>query len=147
MTPDFVFKLGSELAIAGWLVLILAGNVRFVPTILCKFVIPGLLAAAYAGILLTHWAGHQGGFDSVQSVQKIFLDRWLLTAGWLHYLAFDLFVGAWQVRDACRYNIPRWWTIPCLITTFLFGPAGFLLYLLLKAFRSRRVTLPHGQPL
>ena len=56
-------------------------------------------------------------------------DPWLLLAGWIHYLAFDLLVGAWEARDARERGIPHLFVVPSLILTFLFGPAGWLLYL------------------
>ena len=136
MTPDFVFRTGNQVAIVGWLALIFAGRLRIVSAVLCKYVLPGSIAAVYAILVLTHWSGHQGGFDSVQSVHRLFGDPWLLTAGWLHYLASDLFVGAWEVRNAQRSGISRWLLVPCLVATFLFGPIGFLLFLLLRAVRS-----------
>ena len=138
MTPNLIFSFGNQLAIIGWLALILCGRIRFVSTVLCKFIIPGLIAAVYAVIIATQWAGHQGGFNSVAAVQRLFGNPWLLTPGWLHYLSSDLFVGAWQVRDAQRHEIAHWWVIPCLVMTFLFGPVGFLLYLGVKIWRSRK---------
>jgi Mn2+/Fe2+ NRAMP family transporter len=54
------------------------------------------------------------------------------TAGWIHYLVFDLFVGAWQVRDAQRRGITHLAVIPCLVLTLLAGPVGLLLYLALR---------------
>ncbi len=142
MISDTVFRLCNLLAMFGWLLLIAAaalGTKRLphISSLVCKFVIPGFLAAVYLGIILSHWAGHEGGFGSITQVQKLFANPWLLVAGWVHYLAFDLFLGAWQVRDASRSNVPQWWTIPSLILTFLFGPIGFLVYLLLKSVRAR----------
>ena len=61
----------------------------------------------------------------------------LLLAGWLHYLAFDLFVGAWIVRTARSEGMPFLLVLPCLPLTFLFGPAGFLLFVVLRAVRNR----------
>jgi hypothetical protein len=58
----------------------------------------------------------------------------LLLAGWIHYLAFDLFVGSWEARDARQRGVPHLALVPCLALTFLFGPAGWLLY---GAVRSR----------
>ena len=54
----------------------------------------------------------------------------LLLAGWVQYLAFDLFIGAWQVRDARTQGISHLLVIPCLLLTFLFGPAGLLHFLI-----------------
>ena len=58
----------------------------------------------------------------------------MLLAGWIHYLAFDLLIGRWQVDQslaAPNKRSLRWLTLPSLIATFMFGPAGLLLFLLL----------------
>ena len=46
----------------------------------------------------------------------------------MHYLAFDLFIGSWEVRDARRHGVPHVLVIPCLLMTFLLGPIGLLAY-------------------
>ena len=53
-------------------------------------------------------------------------------AGWLHYLAFDLFVGAWETRVGREERIPHLLVIPCLLLTFMFGPIGFVAFLALR---------------
>jgi hypothetical protein len=63
----------------------------------------------------------------------LFSQPWLLLAGWIHYLAFDLFVGSWEVRDARDRGIPHLAVVPCLTLTFLFGTAGWLLYAMVRA--------------
>ena len=138
MTPQLVFSIASTFAMAGWLTLIVAGKWTFVPRILCKFLIPGLIATAYTALILTHWAGHPGGYGSLEEVRQLFTNPWLLTAGWIHYLAFDLFCGAWQVRESQRLGIGHLWVVPCLVITFLFGPMGYLLFLVLRAVRGLR---------
>ena len=59
----------------------------------------------------------------------------------MHYLVFDLFIGAWQTRDAARHGIPHGLVVPCLVLTFLLGPIGLLLYLALRTWRTRGVDL------
>jgi hypothetical protein len=95
--------------------------------------VPLLLSGGYASIVLGHWSAGQGGFDSLESVEQLFRSRWLLLAGWVHYLAFDLLLGAWQLRTARREGIAHLMLLPCLLATFLFGPAGYLLFQLLRA--------------
>ena len=63
----------------------------------------------------------------------------VLLAGWVHYLAFDLLVGAWIVRTARAEGIPHWAVMPCLILTFLFGPAGLLAFAILRFTLTRKV--------
>jgi hypothetical protein len=79
-------------------------------------------------------------------VQKLFADPWLLLAGWVHYLVFDLFIGSWEVRDAGRLGIPHLLVVPCLVLSFLFGPAGLLLYGIVRAVRTRRVLVDEAAP-
>ena len=52
--------------------------------------------------------------------------------GWSHYLVFDLFVGAWISRDAIDREINYSLVLPCLFFTFMLGPVGLMLYLLLR---------------
>ncbi len=91
-------------------------------------VIPLSLAVVYAVVLASNIVGAPGGFSSLQEVAELFSKRWLLLAGWVHYLAFDLFIGAWEVRDATERGVPRLLVAPCLVLTFLFGPIGLLCY-------------------
>lgn len=100
-------------------------------------VLPLLLAVIYLFLLLTHWGESSGGFGSLQDVAGLFANPWVLLAGWVHYLAFDLFVGTWEVRDAAEQGIPHWAVLPCLLLTFLFGPVGLLLYASIRTVRAR----------
>ena len=74
----------------------------------------------------------------------LFTSPEIALAGWVHYLAFDLLVGAWEVRTARREAIPHLLVLPCLVLTFLFGPAGFLLFLGIRA--ARRLATRRWRP-
>lgn len=134
MTPDMLFSLSGPVAMIGWLCLIAAPLAPRLAQRVAGFAIPLLLSVTYVALILTYWAGAKGGFGSLSDVAALFSDPWLLLAGWLHYLAFDLVVGAWEVRSAKAEGIPHWQVIPCLLLTFLFGPAGFF------AFSALRLT-------
>ena len=141
MTPDRIFDLANLVALAGWLLLaVLPGRPR-VPSLIAAVIVPALLAVVYAGIVAVHWSGSQGGFGSLEQVAQLFANPWLLLAGWVHYLAFDLFVGSWEVRDARAHGIPHWLVLPCLFLTFMFGPAGWLLYMAVRAMRRKAVAV------
>ena len=76
----------------------------------------------------------------LDGVATLFANPWLLLAGWLHYLAFDLLIGTWEARDARERHIPHILLVPCLFMTLMFGPAGWLLYMALRTVRSRRAA-------
>ena len=134
MTPDQMFSLVNLAALASWVLLALLPRRRWVADIVAGIAVPAFLAAVYVGIVATQWAGSSGGFSSLSAVAMLFSNPWLLLAGWTHYLAFDLFVGSWEVRDARDRGVPHLLVLPCLALTFLFGPAGWILYV---AIRSR----------
>jgi hypothetical protein len=133
MSPDALFQIANSLALLGWIALALGPMAPRALGLVGGVAIPLVLSGGYAAIVLSHWSSGQGGFDSLASVEQLFKSRWLLLAGWVHYLAFDLLVGAWQLRTARREGIPHLHLLPCLLATFLFGPAGYLLFQGLRA--------------
>ena len=74
--------------------------------------IPALLSVGYAALILAFWSGAPGGFDSLPNVMLLFTRPEIALAGWVHYLAFDMLVGAWEVRVARREGIPTCWSCP-----------------------------------
>ena len=131
MSPEPAFAALNLLALAGWLPLLFLPRVRWA-TAVVPIVVPCLLAAAYVALVTASLPGSEGGFSSLAGVRALFEDPWALLAGWTHYLAFDLFIGGWEVRDAQRRRIPHLLVVPTLVLTFLLGPAGLLLYLGLR---------------
>jgi len=130
-TPDFLFTLANPLAMLGWALLALAPRWRLTKTLVLSGTWSAGLAAAYAVLIATHYlGGHgaEGGFGSLGQVAALFQDPWALLAGWVHYLSFDLFVGAWEARDAQRRGVPHAALVPALALTLLVGPVGLLVY-------------------
>ena len=132
ITAARVFSLANTAALLCWLVLIAFQRRRRV-TDAAILTIVTLFALMYAGVVGARWMGSTGGFSSLASVAALFSDPWLLLGGWLHYLAFDLLVGRWQAQDASARGISPWLVTPCLVLTFMFGPAGWLAYRSLRA--------------
>jgi Domain of unknown function (DUF4281) len=137
MSAAQVFEIASFAAMAGWLVLI-AGIVLQRPALrdgLAGRWWPIGLSALYGMLVLFFFGASEGGFDSLANVKLLFQSDWALLAGWVHYLAFDLFMGAWIARQFADAGLPRWPLVVILPLTFLFGPAGFL------AFEASRLLL------
>jgi hypothetical protein len=83
---------------------------------------------------------------SLAEVSKLFDVPGLVLAGWLHYLAFDLFVGAWIAERAAADGLPRWALLPMLALTFLFGPAGLLAHEVVRAVRRPALASSNPEP-
>lgn len=137
LKPDFAFSFANLIAILSWLGL--AGSL-FVPATyrpltwtITAAVVPALLGLAYAVLLAAGVrAGAGGGFGSIAAVRQLFANDAALAAGWLHYLAFDLFVGTWIARTGTAAALSPFLLLPCLALTFLIGPVGLLVFLVLR---------------
>ena len=132
MTADQIFSICTSIAMAGWVGLVFAPRWIVTRDWIAPVIAPLLIAVFYGWLMTNNSPPSAGGFGSLQEVTILFSDPNLLLAGWIHYLAFDLFVGAWEVRDAQRQGIHHLLVIPCLLATLMAGPAGFALYWLLR---------------
>lgn len=140
--PSQIFAFANLLALVAWVALVVAlfaAAIREPVWTATALAIPLLLGAAYVGLIATGFgAAEGGGFGSIAEVRALFANDAALTAGWLHYLAFDLFVGTWISRAGLAAGLPRLLLVPCLLLTFMFGPAGLLLFHGLRLALGRR---------
>lgn len=141
MPPDLLFQSSGPLVLLGWMALALAPLFPRGADLLAGLAIPGVLSVAYTGLILVNWSTAPGGFGSLAEVMALFTSPELALAGWVHYLAFDLFLGAWITRTARAEGISHLFILPCLVLTFLFGPAGFLAFTALRATRAAEARM------
>jgi hypothetical protein len=132
---ETAFSIVSIAAILGWMGLVVAAALRPGPVraaiLFCSGrVVPVLLCIAYVVFLGHYWGSTPGGgFQSLEAVQILFAAPGKMLGAWTHFLAFDLLVGRWMVDDALTGNRSRIPLVLALPATFLFVPAGVLLYL------------------
>ena len=132
MNAETIFSIANLVALVGWLLLIFAPRWKWTQKIVASGAVSLLLSVAYLVLIVLFFGKAEGGFGSLADVMKLFSNPYAALAGWIHYLAFDLFVGSWEVRDAGKRGISHWFVMPCLVLTFLLGPIGFLLYHILR---------------
>ena len=132
------FKVSTATALIGWIAILglplwprqtapvaLGLSVFLLCAIYCYLVFAGRQHDEPNGRL-------RGNFFSLAGVLGLFKSPRIVLAGWVHFLAFDLMVGLYVVSDAARHGINHWLMLPVLLLTMMFGPAGLLLYLLVR---------------
>lgn len=132
MSPELIFSIANAFAVLCWLLLAVFPGRRWVTGVVTGKAAPALFAVAYIAIVITTFPSAEGSFSTLAGVTTLFANSWLLLAGWMHYLAFDLLIGTWEARDAVQRSVPRVLLAPCLFLTLMFGPMGWLLYMLLR---------------
>jgi hypothetical protein len=140
MTHDSVYSLINMVPVLFWLLLVFVPRWRFTSLLVHSALVPLLLGTFYvlylSGAMFGGGAPQGGGFGSLEGLKILFSYKPALIAGWAHYLVFDLFVGAWIVRDSQRRRLNHYMIVPILFFTFVAGPFGLLLYMLLRGLRT-----------
>jgi len=137
MDFELLFSIAGLIAMAGWLALLLSPWIPRWSDRIAGLLVPVVLSIGYTVLLVFVPAQNGGGFGSLAEVQQLFSSSSAMLAGWVHFLAFDLVVGAWICRQARQQGIRFWMIVPCLPATFLFGPAGFLLFTVIRGSHMR----------
>ena len=140
MPLEILFKVANYAVLPFWLLLIVAPRWRWTQLLVHGPVVVSLLTPIYAYMLFGYGSSLENiDMTTLYGVMSAFAAPHVVVAGWIHYLIFDLFIGAWESRDALRLGIPHLLVIPCLLTTLFVGPVGLLLYVIVR-FIGRRVV-------
>lgn len=135
-----IFKIANFSVLPGWFLLVLFPNKVATKLVVHSYLYPFILGSFYLFLIISSLGG-EGGMDTLENLKISFGRDEVLVLGWVHYLVFDLFIGAWMARDAKANQIKHWKIVPCLILTLLAGPIGLLIYLILRWFTIREYTL------
>jgi len=145
MSNQLMFNIANAFAVLGWLLLIILPGWKWTGRIVMGFIIV-LLASMYVyTIAITFDPSVMESFSRLGGVMALFTNETAVLAGWIHYLAFDLMVGMFIVSNAAKNNIKHWITIPALLGSFMFGPAGLLLYLIIRWIKTRRYFMNYPE--
>ncbi len=139
MTADLVFQICNSIAPVGWLLLLFLPKWKGTRLIILPGILPLLLGMVYLPIIVIFFGDSGGDFSSLKGVMQLFTSPWGVTAGWIHYLAFDLFIGSWELSNGQKNGIHHLLLIPCLLLTFLFGPIGLLLYFAVRFVKTKKI--------
>ena len=137
-----IFRGVNLAALIAWALLILAPRWPALLSALLYLVVGGL-CALYSVLLISVLTGvlpaGNGGadFTTIEGIRSIFSSDVGVVIGWTHYLAFDLFVGLWIARDADAKFFARWLQAPVLLATFMAGPLGLVIWLVVREPRAR----------
>ena len=139
MSLETLFSIANAVALVGWIILAFA-PIRRGLVVSAARCIGVALAVAYTVLLVqaVTGGGFAGDLTTLSGLTEGFSRPEAVLVGWVHYLAFDLWVGAWAIEDAGKRGVPHWTMIPVLFLTLMAGPVGLLTYLAVRAGLGRR---------
>ncbi|SFS83145.1 protein of unknown function [Sulfitobacter marinus] len=133
------FSIAGIVAMIGWLCLLFSPLIPKWADWIAGMVLPIILCLGYVILLIIPPSDSAGGFGTLADVMVLFSYEQAALAAWVHFLAFDLFIGAWVCRTARAEGVSFWFTAPCLPVVFLFGPAGLLAFQVIRAVRNKTI--------
>lgn len=140
MDAASIFSLGNSCILIGWILLIFLPNWKYTQASILNGLIV-LYSVVYAYLILKDIGDFRAdSFSTLANVKALFQNDNAVAAGWFHYLAFDLFVGAYIVRKSISLGISRWLYTLALPFTFMFGPMGYLIFFIIKSVKTKSVT-------
>jgi hypothetical protein len=141
MNASTIFTFGNTFVLIGWLLLIIVPNWKYTQASIVNGMIV-LFSILYAYLILRDIANFDpNSFSTLANVKALFQNDDAVAAGWLHYLAFDLFVGAYIVKTSQKLGIHRLLYTLILPFTFMFGPMGYLMFFIVKILKSKNIEI------
>ncbi len=145
INSETIYLVANWGVIPFWLLLIFVPNHGLTNFFAQSIIAPLLLSIGYAYLSYNLYLENNifDGFElysGLDGLYSMFANETLLLIFWLHFLAISLFAGAWIVRDAKRYFIPKVITIPSLIFTYFTGPLGLVIYWFLRIFFTKKIS-------
>ena len=145
ITTENIYLAANWGVIPFWLLLVFAPNHGLTNFLTQSIIVPLLLTVSYSYLSYNLYLENNifDGFElysGIDGLYSMFANETLLLIFWLHFLAISLFAGAWIVRDARKYFIPKIITIPSLVLTYFSGPVGIVIYWFLRIFFAKKIS-------
>ncbi len=138
MALETIFSLCMAAAAVGWLMLAAAPLTRTNLVRAARIIVVGLALAYFIQLFTITQPVPGAGFTTLAGVTALFSLPGNVMLGWTHYLAFDLFIGSWEVEDSAKIGLPHWAILIPLALTFLVGPVGLFTYAIIRTIHMWR---------
>ena len=132
MIYETIFNIFNSGILFFWILLLVFPKKVFTQKIIAFPWVPLVIAIGYVYFLSTTTGTFSADFSSLYGLTEMFQNAEPrgVAAGWLHYLAFDFWVGCWMLKNSQEKRVKHVWIILPLICTFVLGPLGIILYTL-----------------
>ena len=135
-----LFSLSNSLVLPFWALMILLPRWRWTERIMRSPFVSAAPAILYAALVLPRLGAIWPAIatPTLPGIATLLGSPEGATIAWVHFLAFDLFIGRWIFLDSQERRLSPLLTAPALFLTLLLGPLGFLIYLAIRAVASSR---------
>ena len=145
LSYENIYLIANWGVIPFWLLLIILPNHALTNFFVQSIIVPLLLGSAYGFVAYNVYLEKNildsfELYNGLNGLYSMFANEAFLLIFWLHFLAINLFVGTWIVKDSKRYMVSRILVIFSLITTYFTGPIGLVIYWFLRIFFAKKIS-------
>ncbi|HYX38709.1 MAG TPA: ABA4-like family protein [Oligoflexus sp.] len=141
MNPATLYQVANTAVLPFWIMLLVIPRHPLTARMVRSGAISCFIAVFYIVAMLLGEGMSTDGFGTLEGVRSIFQNDWFLLGAWLHYLAFDLYVGASITSHYVQHGGSRLMLGVELFFTLMLGPVGLLLHKL-RVFLGTRLAKP-----
>ena len=115
----------------------------FVTSIFPFFILSGVyIFILYKSYLIGYdFDGNFSLYLGLSELSRLFEDHLYIMFFCTHFIAINLFIGGWIVKDSQKFSINKVLMAVPLIVTYLIGPIGLFLYWIIRIFYAKRISL------
>ena len=142
MLYETIFNFFNSGILFFWLLLLVFPKKGFTQKIIDYPWVPLVIAMGYVYFLTSTTGTFSADFSSLEGLTQMFQNANPrgVAAGWLHYLAVDFWVGCWMLKNSQEKGIKHLWMILPMLSTFMLGPVGILLYTIVLLIQKKLFT-------
>ena len=115
----------------------------FVTSIFPFFILSGVyIFILYKSYLIGYdFDGNFSLYLGLNELSRLFEDHLYIMIFWTHFIAINLFIGGWIVKDSQKFSINKFLLVIPLLVTYLIGPLGLFIYWLIRIFFAKSINL------
>ena len=145
--PEIIYLWLSFGVLPLWITLIFFPNSRLSLIFISSIFLPIIFSLIYVYIIYQLITNGQNIFDSfdlylgIENLHSLFSNDIFLLIFWIHFLAINLFCGAWIVNDYQKFGVSKILMFLPLVITYLIGPLGIFIYWIIRIFYAKKISL------
>ena len=115
----------------------------FVTSIFPFFILSGVyVVILYKSYLIGYdFDGNFSLYLGLSELSRLFEDHLYIMIFWTHFIAINLFIGGWIVKDSQKFSINKVLMAVPLIVTYLICPICLFFYWIIRIFYAKRISL------
>jgi len=130
-----------------WLILLFFPQTKICGLLVTSIFPIFILGSVYIYLFYYFWIS---GYDYLENfnlylgfynLRDLFENEFFLMFFWTHFLAINLFCGAWILKDSKKLYMSKFLVFFPILMTYFLGPLGIFLYWILRIFFAKRISL------